>query len=261
MIPKEIHYCWFGKQEKPEMVKKCISSWRKYCPDWKIIEWNEDNIDVTSVPYMKEAYENKKWAFVSDVARLLVIYQSGGIYLDTDVEILAPLNALLKENAFYCFESNRNIATGLGFGACKNHKSVEIMLDYYREKHFVENGKIKMIPCPRVNTEALKSIYPEFNRNGRGQKVKDIKILSSDEYSTIARHYGTATWVDNTDVIRKEYKDTKLKKFLRDPKRFEFLEKHFNKRIVDIYTFMAYDFLEMGLFYYLRRLKKRMKKV
>lgn len=77
-IPKVIHYCWFGKNEKPDIVKKCIASWKKYCSDWEIKEWNEDNFDVTSIPYMKEAYEAKKWAFVSDVARLLIIYQSGG---------------------------------------------------------------------------------------------------------------------------------------------------------------------------------------
>lgn len=78
MIPKIIHYCWFGKNSKPEIVERCIASWKKYCPDWEIKEWNEDNFDVTSIPYMKEAYEAKKWAFVSDVARLLILYQSGG---------------------------------------------------------------------------------------------------------------------------------------------------------------------------------------
>lgn len=78
MIPKIIHYCWFGGSEKPDIVKKCIASWKKFCPDWEIKEWNESNFDTSILPYMKEAYEMKKWAFVSDVARLLIIYQSGG---------------------------------------------------------------------------------------------------------------------------------------------------------------------------------------
>lgn len=78
MIPKIIHYCWFGGNEKPDIIKKCIESWKKFCPDWEIKEWNETNFDVNAVPYMKEAYEMKKWAFVSDIARLLIVYQSGG---------------------------------------------------------------------------------------------------------------------------------------------------------------------------------------
>ena len=134
MIPKIIHYCWFGGQPKPEIVLKCIGSWKKYCPDWKIIEWNESNFDVSQHPYMKEAYKIKKWAFVCDVARLLLVYNYGGVYLDTDVELHASLNKLLPENAFFIFESDIYINTGLGFGCEKEHKSVGAMLRYYDNK-------------------------------------------------------------------------------------------------------------------------------
>ena len=95
-IPKKIHYCWFGRNEIPEKTLRCIESWKKYCPDYEIIQWNEDNYDINKIPYMKDAYKEKKWAFVSDYARLDVIYQYGGIYLDTDVELVNSLDDLLE---------------------------------------------------------------------------------------------------------------------------------------------------------------------
>ena len=87
MIPKIIHYCWFGRNPLTKMAKKCIASWRKYCPDYEIIEWNEDNFDIDYCPYVREAYDAKKWAFVSDVARLYALVKMGGIYMDTDVDL------------------------------------------------------------------------------------------------------------------------------------------------------------------------------
>lgn len=103
-IPKIIHYCWIGKSEKPESVEYCIESWKKYCPDYKIIEWNENNYDFIKNEYMKEAYDSKKWGFVPDYARLDIIYNYGGIYLDTDVEIIKSFDALLNQEAFIGFE-------------------------------------------------------------------------------------------------------------------------------------------------------------
>ena len=95
MIPKKIHYCWFGRNEKPKAVQKCIASWKKYCPDYEIIEWNEDNFDVQQNPYIKYCYDNKKWAFLSDLVRLLVVCEHGGIYFDTDVELVRNPDFLL----------------------------------------------------------------------------------------------------------------------------------------------------------------------
>lgn len=122
MIPKKIHYCWFGRGEKPKLAKKCIQSWKKYCPDYEIIEWNEDNFDIDQYPYLRWCYDNKKWAFLSDFARLLVVYQNGGIYFDTDVELIKTPDELLGCNAFFGFENDKNIATGLGFGAEARNK-------------------------------------------------------------------------------------------------------------------------------------------
>lgn len=197
MIPKVINYCWFGGSEKPEIVCKCIESWKKYCPEWEIKEWNESNLDIEYILFMKEAYECKKWAFVSDVARLLIVYKNGGIYLDTDVELHGSLDKLLNVGAFYFFESIRNIATGLGFGAEKGHTSVKAMLSYYENSHFVSDGKMDMRPCPAINTNALKQRYHSFSQNGCRQYVEDILILSVAEYGELAEHHGTASWVEH----------------------------------------------------------------
>ena len=105
MIPKTIHYCWFGHSEKPELFVKCLNSWKKYCPDYEIKEWNEDNFDIHCSDYVQEAYEAGKWAFVTDYARLWIIYHHGGIYLDTDVEVIKPYDDLLSNKAFFGFET------------------------------------------------------------------------------------------------------------------------------------------------------------
>lgn len=230
MIPKVIHYCWFGEKEKPELVKKCIESWKKYCPDWEIYEWNETNFDISSVVYMKEAYEMKKWAFVSDVARLMIVYLNGGVYLDTDVELTGSIDTWLENDAFYAFESTRNINSGQGFGAIKKHDSVKAMLDYYKERHFITNGKLNTLPCPAGNTESLEKIYKGFIRNGCTQKLRNTQLLSYTDYSTKAKHYGAASWVDNSTTRKRPYKDSKLKEYLRDYKIFAFIENTFGKK-------------------------------
>ena len=117
MIPKIIHYCWFGRGAKSDLMQKCISSWKMFMPNYKIIEWNEDNVDFKANTYLEEAYELKKYAFMSDYVRLKVIYEYGGIYLDTDVELLKSLEPILKKGGFFSFEREQTIATGLGFAA------------------------------------------------------------------------------------------------------------------------------------------------
>lgn len=121
MIPKTIHYCWFGGNPKSDLIERCIASWRKYCPDWKIIEWNESNWDINQYAYAKAAHDEKKWAFVSDVARLDVLCKCGGVFLDTDVEILQPnpFSNYLEYNTAMCFENSRSINTGLFFAVEK----------------------------------------------------------------------------------------------------------------------------------------------
>lgn len=262
MIPKKIHYCWFGGNPKPEIIETCIASWHAFCPDWEIVEWNESNYDVSAYPYMQEAYEAKKWAFVSDVARLDIVAKHGGVYLDTDVELLAPIDELVQQDAFYIFETERNIATGLGFGAAAGHPTVTAMLRYYEGRSFLKNGKPDLTPCPANNTEMLLTVCPSLVRNGCHQVAGDVLVLSQGDYSRLMKHYGTASWTDNPNLDQKRqhvYKDTRLKRFLRQPKRFDFIEKNFGRKAVKIYTFLVYDLMEMGIGFYLKRVLRKLR--
>ena len=166
----------------------------------------------------------------------------------------------MEQDAFFIFESNRNVASGLGFGAIRKHCAIKAMLDFYEGKHFVINGKAKLIPCPAGNTDALVNEYKNFKRNGQTQVVDGVQILSCSDYAQKAVHHGAATWVDGYVKKETKYKETKLKMYLRDYTTFEFIEKHFGKKVVTIYTFIAYDLLEMGIGYYLKRILSKVKK-
>lgn len=192
-IPKVIHYCWFGNNEKPEIILKCINSWKKFCPDYEIIEWNESNFDVNQNRFMKYAYEKKKWAFVSDVARLIVIYKYGGIYLDTDVELNSNIDELLQYDTFFAFESIRYIASGLGFGSIKESDILKKMIDTYNVATLDED---KLIPCPIYNTKVLKQYLPTLELNGKTQVINDNMFLSMEAYSKYAKHLGAQSWIE-----------------------------------------------------------------
>lgn len=156
-IPKIIHYCWFGKKEKPKSVVKCIESWKKYCPDYEIREWNENNLDINTNLYSKQAYEAKAWGFVPDYFRLWIIYVYGGIYLDTDVQIVRSFDSLLDTNGFCGFEDNEHISLGLGFGAEAGNKLIaELMQVYNKLLFFNEDGSLNRIPSPVYSTMIMK---------------------------------------------------------------------------------------------------------
>lgn len=156
MIPKTIHYCWFGNNTKPSSVEKCIDSWKKFCPDYEIIEWNESNFDININLYCKQAYEAKKWAFATDYIRLWIIYNYGGIYLDTDVEVIKSLDPLLHHDCFIGRQPGFQVNTGAGFGAVKGHELIKIMLDDYDTIPFVkENGDFDLWTCPHRNSQWL----------------------------------------------------------------------------------------------------------
>ena len=176
MIPKVIHYCWFGGNPLPEEAKKCIKSWKKYCPEYKIIEWNESNYDYKKNEYTKTMYEQKKWAHLSDYVRLDVVYNNGGIYLDTDVEVLKPLDPLLSNKAFMGVETGNLINTGLGFGAVKKHPTIRLNMDLYNcidLKEVLEN--IEIINCPYITTNL-------FKNNGWIYDNKVLNILDTTIY-------------------------------------------------------------------------------
>ncbi|MFN7250055.1 MAG: glycosyltransferase family 32 protein [Anaerobacillus sp.] len=137
-IPKVIHYCWFGGKEKPEIVKKCIQSWKEHLPDYELKEWNESSFDLNSNAYVKEAYENKKFAFVSDYVRVCALYHYGGIYLDTDVEVFKSFDDLLHHNSFWGFEQGNYIATST-IGSQKGNQLIKIFLDSYQDRKFLKD--------------------------------------------------------------------------------------------------------------------------
>lgn len=263
MIPKVINYCWFGGNPKPELIEKCIASWRKNCPDYEIIEWNESNYDVNKNTYMKEAYAAKKWAFVSDVARLDIIYNNGGVYLDTDVELFDTLDEWLKYDALFVFETGRYIATGLGFAAQKKNIALKYMLNCYYDLHFIVNGKINECNCPTINTDGLCNYSSDFIRNGSTQLIDGIKIISTTDYNKIAKHHYSATWVDDGDDYDKDnatFKPTKWKNFIIKPSHFDFVEKHFGKKAVKLYTFLCYDLCEFGIMHFIRKVFRKILK-
>lgn len=205
MIPKVIHYCWFGEGELTPLLKKCINSWKKYCPDYEIIEWNESNFDVNSNSWTKEAYKQKKFAFVSDYVRLFVLYKYGGVYLDTDIEIIKGIDNLLTHDAFTGFESGQYIQTGI-IGSTPNNSIIKKFLNYYNKRHFVnEDGSIEDVPNVRIFTEILKdyglTVINKF------QSLNEITIYPQTYFcpidpngnrdfskNTYCIHHFTSTW-------------------------------------------------------------------
>jgi hypothetical protein len=218
VIPKIIHYCWFGKNELPLSAKKCIDSWKKYCPDYTIIEHNENNYDVSKNLYMKEAYEAKKWAFVSDVARLDILYQTGGIYLDTDVELLKPLDEFLNNKGFMGFEDKKQVASGLGIGAEPHSPIVKLLLSDYENIHFLDSqGNFDFTPCPVRNTKTLMGIG--LRPNGQHQEIEGFKFYPRHVFSpkestsgrlkyktkeTVSIHHYDASWQTKQFHLKKK---------------------------------------------------------
>ena len=151
MIPKVVHYCWFGCRPKNELAIKCIESWKKFLPDYEIKEWNEDNFDVNMFLYAKEALENHKFAFITDVVRLYALYTEGGVYMDTDVEVLKTYDPFLHHHMFSGFENNGYVPTGM-MAAEKGSKWAKDLLNEYNDRKFVlEDGSFDL----RTNTEVI----------------------------------------------------------------------------------------------------------
>lgn len=176
-IPKVIHYCWFGGKPLPQSAKKCIESWKRFLPDYKIKEWNESNFDVNAIPYIQEAYEAKKYAFVSDYARFKILYDQGGLYFDTDVEVIRPLDDIIERGPFMGCEQDASGATtiavnpGLGLGVSPGLGLYKEMLDLYATLHFKNaNGTLNQKTVVQYTTELL-------SKHGLSQK-KDIQSVA-----------------------------------------------------------------------------------
>lgn len=175
IIPKKIHYCWFGGKQIPDKYKRYMESWNKFCPDYEIVEWNESNYDVSKCKYMQQAYEKKIWGFVPDYARIDIVYNHGGIYLDTDVELVKNIDDLLYQKAFAGFEDERNVNLGSGFGSIKGLPVLKAMLDHYSSLNFIEeNGELNLTASPILNTAVLSQFG--LKENGNYQKIADMTV-------------------------------------------------------------------------------------
>lgn len=186
MIPKKIHYIWFGRGEKSERVQKCIESWKKVLPDYEIVEWNEDNFDVGMCDFTRKAYEEGKWAYVADVARLWVLLNEGGIYMDTDVEVYRSFDEFLGEEAFMGFEDERYLSTAV-IGSVKDNPYLKVLLDFYKAIDFVKyevwTDYIKFqetSPCIQSNVYELLGL----RRDGSEQRLKHLKVYPNTYFHT-----------------------------------------------------------------------------
>ena len=221
MIPKKIHYCWFGGNPMPELMQKCVSSWKQFCPEYEIVEWNETNFDVNCCNYAKEAYEAKKWAFVSDYARFWIIYHQGGVYFDTDVEIIRPINDIVERGPFFGCEYGiperlgeycACVAPGLGLAAEAGDAVYRKILDEYEAKHFLRpDGANDLTTVVKYTTDLLKPmgfsssckeiqnvagiwIYPPEYFCPINYQTSQLQI--GKETRTI--HHYTSSWHDRT---------------------------------------------------------------
>ena len=209
MIPKTIHYCWFGGASMDERSLRCIESWKKFFPDYEISRWDETNIDLTQINFMREAFEQGKWAFVSDVARLIVVYQNGGIYFDTDVEVISSYDDVLSESpaGFMGYEVTGYVNTGLGFGAEKGNAFLRDIIKRYRDISFIENmNNLSEIACPIITTKLMKE--QGYDGRNRFQVFRGLNIYPTSYYSplnyengrlrisnkTHSIHWGNASW-------------------------------------------------------------------
>lgn len=216
MIPKVIHYCWFGRNPLPKDVKECIKSWKKYCPDYEIVRWDEDNFDINCHPFVKEAYEQKAWAFVSDFARLKVVLENGGVYFDTDVELLKNPDFLLSNGCFMGITQTMNLCTtGLGFGAEKGNAVIEKMLKKYDNVSLLKQSRDELA-CPYLNSAVVEEMGYTFSNeivklNGitiyppryfDPLSVGDTQNLLCED--TVSIHHYAATWTSKGNRFKRK---------------------------------------------------------
>ena len=214
MIPKKIHYCWFGGRDLPGSALKCIESWKTMMPDAEIVRWDESNYDVNKYKYTREAYQEKKYAFVSDVARLEILYQYGGLYLDTDVELVKSLKPLLLGNGFFGFQSKSADGlfypnTGIGFASIKGNAILKEMINEYERIPFIkQDGTLDTLSCPTRNSKVL--VNKGLRLDNTLQVIDGMTIYPMDYFcpideitgkkiitvNTFSIHHFDASWLD-----------------------------------------------------------------
>lgn len=227
MIPKKIHFCWFGGKEKTDLAKKCIESWKKYCPDYEIIEWNEQTFDINSNLYVKQAYENKKWAFVTDYVRLYALYNQGGLYMDTDVEVVKSLDELLKHRAFSGFQAEDQFPTGI-MASEKESPWIYELLKEYDELEFEKDGKLDLTTnVDRITNKTVELYSLELNNKFQELGDGELTVYPLDYFcakslktgivektkNTYTIHHFAGSWLPPIEIEKKKYRDKYVKKF------------------------------------------------
>lgn len=204
-IPRIIHYCWFGRKEKPDIIKKCIDSWKINLVEYELREWNEDNFDIDQNLYVREAYKAKKFAFVSDYVRVYALYKFGGIYLDTDVEIFKTFDEILHHDSFWGFEQENYIATST-IGSVKGNKLIKIFLDSYEEKKFIkEDGNYDELTNVAIVTNILKNMG--LKTNGEYQEIEGVGAFYPQTYFSPYDYINCRKFItENTYAMHHFYK-------------------------------------------------------
>lgn len=260
-IPNIIHYCWFGKSPLPPLALKCIESWKKYCPGYEIKEWNESNFDIDYNAYSKEAYNAKKWAFVSDIARFYAVYATGGVYLDTDVELIKPIDELLNNSMFAGFESFNEINTGIGFGAEKNFYIVKKMLDIYDNISFInKNGTFNTLPCPVYNSPVMKR--EGFKINNTLQTINNVTVYPTEYFCPKDRKTEIINITENTYMIHHYDGSWVTAEDKQEYKRITEYRKEYGKKLGTIlYAVTAiFAFRKNSINYAVEKIKHRIRK-
>lgn len=231
MIPKKIHYCWFGRNPKSELALKCIESWKQKLPDYEMIEWNEDTFDINENVFCKEAYEAKKWAFVTDYVRLKVLYEYGGIYMDTDVEVLDSLEDFLSNRAFSGFEDNCSVPTGIMASEAK-HPFFAELLAYYNNRHFtLEDGTYDVTTNVQIITETASN--KGLRLDNTMQVVEDFAFYPNDYFCPMSWKTRKLNITKNTKTIHHFAGSWLSEDIRKSNKRYQFVVRLFGEKVAD----------------------------
>lgn len=217
MIPKKIHYCWFGHGPMPKLAEICIESWKRFLPDYEIKRWDESNFDVNICRYTREAYERKKYAFVSDYARFYVLNKEGGVYFDVDVEVIKPIEDLIAKGPFMAVESGMIVAPGLGLASNRDNEFLLRLLDIYNGLQFIKpDGSMNVDTVGFYTTKLLQT----YGWDGSQSEVAGFKIYPKDFFcpidydtkkltitsNTVSIHHYNESWLTGRDKLYRSVK-------------------------------------------------------
>jgi hypothetical protein len=276
MIPKIIHYCWFGGKPLDKLGKKCLESWKKFFPDYEIKEWNESNFDVNSCRYVKEAYEAKKWAFVSDYARFKILYEYGGVYFDTDVEVIKPFDEILSKGNYMGCErkgtaavhgSGMAVNPGLGMAVNPGLGIIKEIIEDYDESNFIKaDGTYDLTTIVERTTKILKK--HGLSDIDKIQTIEEINIYPTEYFcpksyetgkivlteNTVCIHHFSASWISKIDKKVKQKRNKYISKYGEEEGK-KLFSKWYKRNILIIYI------KKHGLIWTIKKIVKKLKGV